>query len=515
MFQLNNKEYRNLEEQVLQNKQDIARIWDKDAVLADFGIHVRGQFPSYSDIAELNEGTNFGNAYLIGTEPPYDVYIWTEANPNAGHTTNYWLNIGKINIKGEKGDTGASITSITLDSNYYPTFNLSNGTSITIYQSIRGPQGERGFQGRQGIPGPTGPQGLTGPTGPRGEPGPAGPAGTFNIVGTFGNQEQLPTANKGDGALVLDTAGDHFNFYVAIANNSGTYDWQNTGRLGAGSSVYSNGSIVSEWNADTKLDKITSTGNNERVYAVDTNGSQTVIPAPVTGTVPNGLVRYNYNNRITALPPTATTDVANKSYVDDADEAVRSACAPAGFGLGLTATEYIEDINNPPGNGVFRYVGAYPTQEISDCVLVVEFLDPIYIRETLYDFRDRGNILQRFKTASGWKEWEWVKYPLNANVEYRTTDRVNGAPVYVQLMDLGRPPADSASHSVNLPAGTTNIIEWSGYITYWGVPLPWMERSGANPWYVMPGTGSGKIFYQFDGDRSAGGNIYVLLKYTK
>ena len=510
MYEINNYELRNLQEQVLKNKEEIARHWDVDRVLADFGIQVQGRVDTKNDLPET-EYTNFGYAYLVGTTEPYTVYVWTRANPNVGEDYPYWLNIGSLNIKGEKGDPGAYVTQISLDSNYFPTFTFSNGTTITIYQSIRGPQGERGLQGRQGIQGPQG------SVGPRGEPGPEGPAGTFNIIGSYSNEGQLPlatTRTKGDAALVLDSTGSRFNFYVITGTSEEEYAWLNTGTLGAGTTIYSNGSIVSEWNADTKLNRVTSTSSNDRVYAVDTNGSQTMIPAPATGTVPNGLVRFNYNNRITSLNPVAGTDVANKTYVDTTVSDMGATKAPAGFGVGQTQANNIEDLDNPPGTGVFEYHGAYSTFSISSCVVVVDIAYGNYMRMTLTDFYN-NTYCTRTKSEAGWNEWEWITAPMLAGIEYRTTDRINGEPIYIQLMDLGRPPADSAPHSVNLPAGVNNIISWSGYITYWGVPLPWSERSGINPWYVMPGTGSGKIFYQFDGDRSAGGNIYVLLKYTK
>lgn len=113
MIQIGNNYYRNLEEQVQKNKEDIARHWQIDRVLADFGIRVIGTADTYDYIKNI-KGMEYGDAYAIGAEPPYDFYIWTRADIDSGHPEDYWLNIGELSIigprgdKGEKGDKGDS-----------------------------------------------------------------------------------------------------------------------------------------------------------------------------------------------------------------------------------------------------------------------------------------------------------------------------------------------------------------------------------------------------------------------
>lgn len=98
---------RNIQEQVEENKRQIAKHWDVDRVLADFGIKMLGRFDSYEDIEDFDEGENYGNAYLIGTEEPYDVYVWTRADENAGQPKPYWLDIGPISLVGPQGPAPA------------------------------------------------------------------------------------------------------------------------------------------------------------------------------------------------------------------------------------------------------------------------------------------------------------------------------------------------------------------------------------------------------------------------
>lgn len=130
MLKYGNKEFRNLQEQVLANKKNIQSLIDGAVVIAEFGIQVLGSADDPSDLPNpetyLDEGGQYGDAFLVGTTEPYEYYIFTRAFE--GDETPQWLNIG-----------------------VFP---------------APGPQGEQGIQGPIG---PQGPQGDTGPTGPQGE----------------------------------------------------------------------------------------------------------------------------------------------------------------------------------------------------------------------------------------------------------------------------------------------------------------------------------------------------------
>ena len=80
MFEIDNVVYRNIQEQVQKNKSDIAAIRNVESVLNEFGIRVLGRVDAETDIPE---GTyEYGDAYLVGEEEPYDIYIFTR---NANH----------------------------------------------------------------------------------------------------------------------------------------------------------------------------------------------------------------------------------------------------------------------------------------------------------------------------------------------------------------------------------------------------------------------------------------------
>ena len=128
MLKFGNKEFRNLQEQVLKNMQNIANIKEGTAVLSEFGIKVVGEvdsiqdLPTVADYKTAHEDWEYGDAFAIGTEPPYKLVILTRANDEI--TADHWFDIGDFPAPGPQGE--------------------------------RGPQGEQGVQGQTGNTGPAG-----------------------------------------------------------------------------------------------------------------------------------------------------------------------------------------------------------------------------------------------------------------------------------------------------------------------------------------------------------------------
>ena len=110
MLKFGNKEFRNLQEQVKKNMDDILFILQEEGVLNEFGIKVIGQedssasMPSVADYKENNPDWSYGDAYAIGTESPYTLYILTRANGT--HANDYWFNIGRFPVPGPQGEQG-------------------------------------------------------------------------------------------------------------------------------------------------------------------------------------------------------------------------------------------------------------------------------------------------------------------------------------------------------------------------------------------------------------------------
>ena len=192
MLNFGNKEFRNLQEQVLKNMKDITSIEEGATVLAEFGIKVVGQVTDKALLPENYTGA-YGDAYIVGEAdvPPYDMYVWTRSF--IGEARDKWLSIGKFPQPGPEGPQGP--------------------------QGIEGPVGPEGPQGPQGPIGPQGPKGDVGPQGIQGIQGPKGdPGRAFTIIGTYANIESLPdvsTVEDGSAVLVGETAP--YELYVLVS----------------------------------------------------------------------------------------------------------------------------------------------------------------------------------------------------------------------------------------------------------------------------------------------------------
>lgn len=347
MFQLNNTLYRNLEEQVLENKQQIAKHWELDRVLADFGIQVIGRLvsadpyltdPTYPD---YYIGENYGDAYIIGTDDTdsSSVYIWTRPNPNVGHTSPYWLYAGKLSISGPEGPAGRSITNATLNSNYQLELTFSDGSTLLIPQSLKGGDGSPGADGKTPRITATQETGgvrvrtyngdgvLTGTTfvsnGQNGASivGPQGPAGKgLNIIGTYTLVSQAPAASgqeMGDAFLLSDGSSTTLYVLTGTPGTPSTYQWQET-TFGGGTSVTVGGQVQNTWDADTKVSKITTTSTYNRVYGISTATGETTFFVSRTDTpVSNSLARYDASKQLVVpTTPTADNHAASKQYVE-------------------------------------------------------------------------------------------------------------------------------------------------------------------------------------------------------
>ena len=131
MLKFGNREFRNLQEQVLKNMCDIQDIEQGATVLAAFGIKVVGQVNQASDLpAPTTYQGNLGDAFLVGTQAPYDYYIYAKAYEGQEQAAFY--NLGQFPKPGPKGDAAgfgtvsATATSVVGD----PTVSVStSGTN--------------------------------------------------------------------------------------------------------------------------------------------------------------------------------------------------------------------------------------------------------------------------------------------------------------------------------------------------------------------------------------------------
>ena len=173
MLKFGNKEFRNLQEQVLKNMLDIKDIMQGATVLAEFGIKIIGQVDTAEELPDpaTYEG-EFGDAYIVGTEEPYEYYIFTRAFE--GQDEPSWFDLGIFPVPGPQGETGP-----------------------------QGPQGPQGQTGNPGSPGASAGFGTVSATAQTLVPGSSatasvvasGPDNAKNFAFTFG----IPQGGAGSG----------------------------------------------------------------------------------------------------------------------------------------------------------------------------------------------------------------------------------------------------------------------------------------------------------------------------
>lgn len=121
------------------------------------------------------------------------------------------------------------------------------------------------------------------------------------------------------------------------------------------------------------------------------------------------------------------------------DEYLLERCAPAGYGLGVKNGHDCIDCNDAILNGTYYIFGEdavnHPGSNLQYGCMDVKRRGSYITQIVHYDCLEA----KRFSKDSGstWGEWEWVNPPLLQGVEYRTTERYMGQPVYAKLVDCG------------------------------------------------------------------------------
>lgn len=212
-------------------------------MLNQFGIKVIGEVSSSSELPDASTYQGeYGDAYAVGTETPYELYIFTRQF--SGNEGPIWFNIGRFPVPGPAGTQGSvgpqgiagargstwtvGLSTPTTTSGFRQYDMYLNVSTGEVYQyngstwqnvgSIKGPQGI------QGLVGPEGPQGIQGPVGPQGIQGPAGDP--FTIVGTLTNTDQLPepTEDIREQAYLIEIDGLNHLFVIVGTTDLSWYD---------------------------------------------------------------------------------------------------------------------------------------------------------------------------------------------------------------------------------------------------------------------------------------------------
>ena len=216
MITINDIQYRNLEEQVLQNTELLN--------LLPTGISSPNFKGIFSSMDEVEANVGVGDIYLFGENAPYELFYYDNqlgivslgTFPRPGSKGEP----GSEGPAGEKGETGvgwktgtsepiaaAADGTLYFDSNTNDIFEFRTGRWVRI-GNIQGKPGIRGAQGKTG---------NTGPQGPKGDQGPAGPSGaSYVIQGIVSTVSQLSGIQPLAGRAYLVGTENNYTLYLAI-----------------------------------------------------------------------------------------------------------------------------------------------------------------------------------------------------------------------------------------------------------------------------------------------------------
>lgn len=120
-----------------------------------------------------------------------------------------------------------------------------------------------------------------------------------------------------------------------------------------------------------------------------------------------------------------------------------------------------------------------------------------------------GTVSQRSQkgASSGWTPWEYINPPMKLGVEYRTTERYLGKPVYVKVVDCGNLPASGLKNIAHGIANCKPIYVYGEMSN--GNTLPYATETN---FYISADENYIQIYVTAD---FSGITVKATIKYTK
>ena len=203
--------------------------------------------------------------------------------------------------------------------------------------------------------------------------------------------------------------------------------------------------------------------------------------------------------------------------------------APGGYGLGSTYSTIALDLDDVTlVNGVYnideRTANKPSGITYGHLHVLSQYTNKVYI---IYNKTAHGGVLKRQIVNGTAYPWEWFNPPMAVGVEYRTTERYNGKPVYAMAIDCGAMPnATIKSVATTIPKAAI-IVEQN--VTYHIATTgdtgeeviarhtsPYMTNSywTLRHWWNSMGTPYQNFMIEAKDDRSTT-TALVTVKYTK
>ena len=159
------------------------------------------------------------------------------------------------------------------------------------------------------------------------------------------------------------------------------------------------------------------------------------------------------------------------------------AAAPSGFGWGEEFPRTVStaaEVDAITANSVVRYANDSTNLVDGDsgsytryAIVVAYSVNTTDKAQDAYGYGGGAHgdvMLHRGRSGNTWLPWEWVNPPMQLGVEYRTTERYLGKPVYTKMIDFGAMP-NSALKTITFGDDTIKMVSAYG-ITQYGFIIP-------------------------------------------
>lgn len=181
-------------------------------------------------------------------------------------------------------------------------------------------------------------------------------------------------------------------------------------------------------------------------------------------------------------------DATTRALEGGAIDQLLAGKAPAGYGLGSSGAS-ISDCNLATSNGFYKWGSACDNAPFTyGCMIVASRYNTgtINLAQLAFQQTTTAGIARRSVIDGVFGEWEWINPPMVIGVEYRTTERYNGKPVYVKAIATGAmPSASGLSNRVKIDTGILTskvdaIVRWGGTVTNGGTVFTLPTALGVN-----------------------------------
>ncbi len=174
------------------------------------------------------------------------------------------------------------------------------------------------------------------------------------------------------------------------------------------------------------------------------------------------------------------------------------------------------DLNNVTKVGFYCFdqgTGVTNSPVDSPSLLYVHpFYNSDYVNQEITLINGKGTKIRRVCHNAEWGAWEYENPLMAENIEYRTTERINGAPVYTQLIKINSWAAGSSYTYENIPH---TVYRYSGKIG--AFTLPYINSTLDNEYSAWANfsNNNGNLKINMCGGTGVDGNSgYIQVWYT-